>query len=75
MAGQSLPKIKLWEISFAVFHLALRFDPFLLLACYLGGDLDFSQKHFNNGGQAKARYVWRNECRLPRNHVKEKKQQ
>lgn len=53
MAGQGLPKIKLWEISFAVFHLALRFDPFLLLACYLEGDLDFSQKHFNDGDKLK----------------------
>ena len=57
MAGQGIPKIKLWEISFAVFHLAHRFDPYLSLACYLDSDLDFSQKNFNNGGQARARYV------------------
>lgn len=54
--GRSRPsENKVMEISFAVFHLALRFDPFLSLACYLESDLDFSQKHFNNGGQAKAR--------------------
>lgn len=38
----------------AVCHSALRFDPFLSLAYYLDSDLDFSQKHLNNGGQAKA---------------------
>lgn len=56
MAGQGLPKIKLWDFSFAVFHSA-RFDPFLWLACYLDSDLDFSHKRYNNGGQAKAGYV------------------
>lgn len=42
MAGQGLPKIKLWDFSFAVFHSA-RFDPFLSLASYLDSDLDCSR--------------------------------